>query len=209
MARPIVINWPVTSNTVVSSLQTLGAAGNLVINNGPNGFFDFVKVTRSITLTSTNNLSGVNFTITGTLNGATISEVLAGPNNNTVTSVNIYDTITSIASNAAAAAVSAGSGQTGRTRWINFDYDQLIMNYSVQVVVGAATINYTFNTTLDDVNVVATPTLTAPVGAMTAATTTQFATLTTPINYANVTINSSNSTGTLTLTLLIQGIGRT
>src|SRR6266850_3299330 len=113
MARPVVINWPVTSNTSVAALQTLGAAGNLVINYGPNGFFDFVNLTRKITFTSANNLAGVNFTITGTLNGTTISEVLAGPNANTVTSVNIYDTITSIAANAAAAAVSAGTGQTG------------------------------------------------------------------------------------------------
>jgi|ERR1700692_1307980 len=208
MARPIVITWPVLSNTAVAPLQTLAGAGPLALTTAPAAYI-FNRITRTITLTSTNNLSGVNFTITGTLNGATISEVLAGPNNNTVTSVNIYDSITSIVANAAAAAVSAGTGSTGRTHWINFDYDQLIMNYSVQVAVGATTINYTFNTTLDDVNIVATPTLTQLAVGLTNATTTQFAGLTIPVNYGNITINSSNSTGTLTATFLLQGIGRT
>lgn len=206
MARPIVINWPVTSNTVIAALQTLTGAGTLTLTSSP---YNFIGITRTITLTSGNNLSGVNFTITGTLNGASISEVLAGPNSNTVTSVNIYDSIISITTNAAAAAVSAGTGTTGRTRWINFDYDQLIMNYSVQVTVVATTINYTFNTTLDDVNTVASPTLTTLATGLTGATTTQFASLTIPVNYGCVTINSSNSTGTLIATILIQGIGRT
>jgi hypothetical protein len=221
--RPRVITWPVASATSISALQTLAGAGNLLLNGSLNTSGNYTShvtypgslaipliifsgYTRTITLTSTNNLSGVNFTINGILNNAPLSEVLAGPNNNTVTSVNAYDAITSISTNAAAAAVSAGTGTTGRTAWISFDYDMLVPNYSVQGVVTATTINYTLFLTLDDPNVVTTPTVFSPVMALTGATTSQFASLTNPINYMNITINSSNATGALVATFLQQGI---
>jgi hypothetical protein len=221
--RPRVITWPAPSATSISVLQTLGLAGNLLLNGSLNTsgkytshvtypgslgipLITFPGYTRTITLTSTNDLSGDNFTIVGMLNNSEISEVLAGPNNTTVTSVNAYDSIISITANAAVAAVSAGTGTTGRTAWISFDYDMLVANYSVQGVVTATTINYTLFLTLDDPNVVATPTVFSPITALTGATTSQFASLTNPINYMNITINSSNTTGALVATFLQQGI---
>lgn len=208
--RPIICNWPVSSNTSIALLQTLAGAGTLklngpLVNPGSNiPAVQFVGITRAITLTSTNDLSGVNFTIKGYFNGAVLSEVLAGPNNGTVTSANIYDGIYSITTNGAAAAVSVGTATTGRTKWINFDYDMLVPNYSVQVAV-TGTINYTFKVTLDDASS-ASPTLSTPVVAMTAATTTQLAYLTNPIKWMNVTVNSSDGTGAIVATFLQQGI---
>lgn len=66
--------------------------------------------TGQITLTSTGNLSGITFAIVGlSITGAPLTENLAGPNNNTVTSVNSYSAITSITpGGAVATAVSAG-----------------------------------------------------------------------------------------------------
>ena len=56
---------------------------------------DFGIVPR-ITFNSANDLSGVNFLITGYQNGVFISETLKGPNNTTVTSVNCFDTVAQI-----------------------------------------------------------------------------------------------------------------
>jgi hypothetical protein len=212
MTRPVVITWPLTSTTAVAKAQTLVAAGNLVLNgsliapgiNIPPIVFN--GITRTITLTSAANLSAVNFTITGYVNSAIVTEVLAGPNGNTVTSVNAYDSILSISASAGFSpnTVSAGTGQTGRTHWINFDYDILVPNYSIQVVV-TGTINYTFGVTLDDVNTV-TPTVFTPVVALTGATTSQLASLTAPINWMKITINSSDATGAIVATFLQQGL---
>jgi len=209
--RPIVKTWTAANTTSIAQAQTLVAAGNLVLN-GPlrqPGYItvNFLDFTRSITLTSTANLSGINFTINGMLNNSPLSEVLAGPNNNTVTSVNIYDSIVSITASAGFSpnTVSVGTGLTGRTHWINFDYDILIPNYSTQVVVTNA-INYTYNVTLDDPNIVATPTVFAPIVAMTGATTSQFASVNDPLNYINITVNSAGATGSLVATFLFQGL---
>ena len=60
--------------------------------------------------------------------------------------------------------------------------------------------------TLDDPNIVATPTVFSPITAMTSATANQFASFTNPINYMNITINSAGATGTLVATFLQQGI---
>lgn len=209
--RPRVITWPVQSTTSIAALQTLGAAGKVTLNGSlvlPGANIPpivFPGYTRSITITSLNNLSGVNFTINGVLNNAPLSEILVGPDHDTVTSANIYDAITSITTSAAAAAFSVGTGENGRTRWINFDYDMLVPNYSVSVAY-TATVSYTLNVTLDDPNVVAVPTVFTPVSAMTAASSSQFASLTNPINYMNITINSSDATGALVVTFLQQGI---
>jgi hypothetical protein len=209
--RPVAVTWPAPSTTYIALAQTLSAAGNLVLNGGGGTpglntpVVVFPGFTRVVTLTSTANLSGINFTITGTLNNSTISEVLAGPNNNTVTSTNIYDSITSIAASAAfnPNTVSAGIGATGRTQWTNWDYNAPVCNYSVQVAV-TGTINYTLNVTLDDANV-ASPTLTAPITALANATTTQLGNLTIPVKWMNVKINSSGADGALVATFLRQG----
>jgi hypothetical protein len=65
------------------------------VNDGSN-------MASTVTLTSTGNISGVNFTITGTdANGSSASEVIAGPNNTTVTTTAAFLTVTQVAANAA------------------------------------------------------------------------------------------------------------
>jgi hypothetical protein len=68
---------------------------------------------RTISLTSTDNLSGVTFVIIGTSNGVTVTENVTGPNNTTVYSAKAYDTITTIQSTIAGSTnLSVGSGTT-------------------------------------------------------------------------------------------------
>lgn len=208
MARPTVFKWPAPDTQAVSLTQSLGAAGNLLINGTlANLFYGnavFPGIYRKVTLTSVNNLAAINFTITGTYQGNTISEVLAGPNNNTVSSVNLYDSITSISTNGAVAAVSSGTGTTGKTHWFNSNNQSRFFNLSIQVVV-AGTINYTFQTTLDDLQTVATPTTFNPIVALIGATTSQLASYSSPTLYSSIVINSSTN-GSLVSTFLQQGI---
>ena len=109
------------STTSIAAGQTLGGAGDLnltgtAVNDGSN-------MASTVTLTSTGNISGVNFTITGTdSTGATVSEVEAGPNNNTVTTAQAFLTVTSIAANGAVGTnTSAGFTATTTTQGILFE----------------------------------------------------------------------------------------
>ena len=95
-------NWPTPVVNGISLFQTLTANIPMLLNGsyvnkitGTINFIDFGIVPR-ITLNSAANLSGINFLITGYQNGVFISETLTGPNANTVTSVNCFDTLLQI-----------------------------------------------------------------------------------------------------------------
>jgi hypothetical protein len=156
-------------------------------------------ISRNVSLTSTNNLSGVNFTITGVLNGSSVSEIIAGPNNNTVYTTQLFDVIVSVSVNAAVSNVSVGTGLIGKTHWFQYCYNRDISYFSVQVIV-VGTINYSFNITSDDVKATSTPSLTSPIASLTNTNTTEFKSFPSiPFYYGNITINSSGSDGSLTI----------
>ena len=90
--------------------ESIVGAGDLTIYGSQDylatcGFYSFVKIN------SSNNLSGVQFTITGTdIDGNAISEVITGPTAGaTVTSSNIFRTITKIETDGAASSVNVGT----------------------------------------------------------------------------------------------------
>lgn len=227
MGTPKVFNWPAPSTTAVALGQTLGEAGVLILNGSlvntaePVPQAVFAGISRSVSLTSTANLTARTFSIYGTYNGRIISEDIAGPNNNTVQTNSFFDTVTSVSVDGAVATnVSVGTGTTGHTHWFKYNYNASVYGFGVQVVV-ANTINYTFQSTLDDVQVVSTPTAFATINTMSAATTSQIggnATLSLvngagnyqafvpiPFNYCRVLINSSTN-GSLIATYIQQGI---
>jgi hypothetical protein len=211
MSKPAVFNWPAPSVNAVCLLQNTAGAGNLLINgalSNVGGIFIpsvvFNGITRTISLTSTNNLSGVTFTINGTnFLGTHISESGPGPNNDTRYTTNAFASVTSITVNGAVNAVSVGTGETGQTMWNKYDYYRPYPSLAVQVVV-TGTISWTFNVTLDDVTLVI-PTLFAPDTNLTAQTGNAFDTVTDPLNYYNITINSSTN-GSLVATFIQQGV---
>lgn len=76
-------------------------AGKLSLNGGfveANGTVDFIKrgYSSSVSITSAFNLAAFTFTIYGVNNGFYTSEVVIGPNANTVTSVGIYEKVIDI-----------------------------------------------------------------------------------------------------------------
>jgi len=95
-------NWPAPIANGISLFRTTTANTPLLLNGSYVNkttrivnFIDFGIVPR-VTLNSAANLSAINFLITGYQNGVFISETLTGPNANTVTSVNCFDTVTQI-----------------------------------------------------------------------------------------------------------------
>lgn len=144
--KPVTITWPIATKNGVATSQTLGGAGSLVINgslvNRTLGLGAiFYKMARVASLTSAlggPDLRGVNFTITGTLNGQVVSETLAGPNTNaTVETDQLFNSVTSITTSAAVggSGVTAGMGTTGRTDWILYNYHNTANALSVQYTI--------------------------------------------------------------------------
>ena len=90
--------------------QTVLTNGFVTINGLTRGNFISSGYMRTISFTSTNDLSAMFFTIIGVQNGVPITENVTGPNNDTVYSFHYYDSITSIQASAGAAAIEVGSG---------------------------------------------------------------------------------------------------
>ena len=130
---------------------------------------------------------------------------MAGPNVNTVASTKYYDSITSITTSGAVTAISVGTGTEGFTNWFTFDTHGSVANLAIQCVA-TATISYSFQVTLDDVQTVASPTTFTPVTTLTTATGSILANYTAPFTYGRIAILSSDATGSLTASFLQQGL---
>jgi len=135
MSRYLRYIFPASNTSDVCALQTTIGAANLVLSgnlvNQVTNQVSFIDrgYSRSISLTSVNNLAAVNFTITGVQNGTLVTEVLVGPNANTVSSVQIFDKVYSVATSGAAALVRVGSGYDGFFPLIGIDLDRSNINY--------------------------------------------------------------------------------
>ena len=97
------------SNGLVKE-QTLTGAGNFIMD-GSQSALASSGLNSFLTFSSSNDLSSVSFTVTGTdINGNALNEVISGPSaGGTITSTNIFRTVTQISSNAAAASVDVGT----------------------------------------------------------------------------------------------------
>jgi hypothetical protein len=143
MSRIFSYTFPACNIEDVCKIQALTGAGNLILNgnlsNQITGEVSFIDngYSRSISITSNQNLTGVNFTINGTQNGVAVSQTVAGPNNTTVYYNPDYDVITSISSGAAAANVAIGSGLKGFISLIKLNLNKDILNYSLSMYAGS------------------------------------------------------------------------
>lgn len=154
------LTWPIQDVAAVCALQNLAASGTLLLNGTladpsiPNQIsFINAKMTRSVSLTSTNDLSATNFVINGFQNGAFVTETLSGPNNNTVYGARYYDIITSVVASTAVTGISVGTGNAGFFPLLVVNSNVASINYSASVLLPAGSgINYSFFQTLDQVN---------------------------------------------------------
>jgi hypothetical protein len=148
--RPIQItttSFTIADGNGVAAAQQLLAAGDLTLVSST----VTLSPPRYVTLTSLGNLSGVLFSITGTApNGSPQTEVLSGPNANTVTSTMTFATITAISTDGAVGTdVEAGYTQSGYSAWWPLDIytPNQVTTISVNV---SGTINYSVEYTNED-----------------------------------------------------------
>lgn len=139
MSRSLSYIFPAGNTTDICQEQSVGEAAPLVLNgnlvDSITNQVSFISrgYARSISITSANNLSGVDFTVLGTQNGITIEEVLTGPNNSTVYSDSVFDVITSVTTNDAANDVSVGSGWKGFFSLIAINLEKDVINYGLTI----------------------------------------------------------------------------
>lgn len=183
----------------VALAQQLLAAGDLTLVSST------VTLTppRYITLTSLGNLSGVLFSITGTApNGSPQTEVLSGPNANTVTSTMTFATITAISTDGAVGTdVEAGYTQSGYSAWWPLDIytPNQVTTISVNV---SGTINYSVEYTNEDPfdnSIVQLPKA-HPNASLTGATADQTEFTTTLMRAVRFKVNSGSGIARVTIT---------
>ena len=141
-------NWPASSANGIAAFQATTANTPLILNgsyvNKSNGQINFIDsgIVPRITLNSVANISAINFTITGYQNGVFISETLAGPNANTVTSTNCFDIVQQVTPNTTGFnTVQVGVGSTGYFPIILLNtakQNTSSINYALNMVAAAA-----------------------------------------------------------------------
>lgn len=207
--RPISVSRALVAAAVgaVAAAQTTAGAGNLLINGTlASGGVATLDVQRTVALTSAANLSAINFTLFGTDDqGRVISEVLAGPNANTVSSVLNYKTITRIAVSAAVGTnVTADTVGTGASVEIPVDLYVNAFNVTLATEI-TGVVNYTIQYTFDNVfDGTGGPYNWASVTNMQAQTTNQNTVQTQPVRAFRILTNSG--TGTVKLLVVQAGL---
>lgn len=138
--------------TSIAAAQTTAGAGNLLINGTlAAGGVATLDAQRKVGIASAGDDSAVTFTVFGTDQmGRAISEALAGPNANTVSTTLDFLTVTRVAVSAAVGvAVTVGTTGVGASQPVPLDL-YLPFGSTVSVVLTGA-MNYTVQVTNDDV----------------------------------------------------------
>lgn len=206
---------PVFPAVVTKPLVMNGTYVSRTENDFP--YFRYKGVYRSVSITSTNNLSGVNFFITGYYKGNLKTVTLVGPNNGTVDSgINpipaertIFEKVTSIIADGAATGVSIGSGVVGITVPFGNDADSLGTSYALQAEAIQPTLHFAAYATLNNVSTDEAP---ATQTLIPAGTGTAFASGTIPYRYIWFQVNpllASTETGSGLFTLSSNNLSQT
>jgi len=138
MSRYLKYTFPTIDTAAISLLQTLAGGGDLALNGtlvdstGSEVSFITNGYSRTVSITSANDLSLATFTVTGTQNGVVVTENITGPTAGvTITGDLSFDVVTSISVDIAVRAVSVGSGADGFFRLITIDPNMGGLNYSL------------------------------------------------------------------------------
>lgn len=146
----------------IAVAQQLAGAGNLTLNGvgvmADDGSASFnigkalLEPPRPVTLTSAANLSAITFTVYGFDRARSpISEAIAGPNANTVTTTKYFAQVSRIAASAAVGSdVEAGWGATAASRVVPLDHHKNPFSVSVDCVV-VGTVDYDVQYTHDNI----------------------------------------------------------
>lgn len=207
--RPIVITRTLATADAdgIALAQTLGGAGSLTLNGAlvVSGVAQLTQQ-RVVGIASTGNLSAITFTVYGTNEaGIAISESLAGPNNNTVSTTLNFLTVTQVAASAAVGTnVTVGTTDVGASAPVPLDLYLEPFNVSLFIdVTGTVdvTVQYTGD---DDVLTSVGPFVWFNHTDLTNETADTVGTIISPVTAVRLLTNSG--TGTAQLTVLQAGV---
>ena len=208
--RPVIFSFPTqTVNSVCATQTTTATDQSLVLNGSLSNFNAGVTpfavtvapgIQRSITLTSTGNISSSTFTISGIdTSGYAVSTTLTGPNNSTATTVAEFFKVTAISvGTIATSAFTAGVGITGTSRWVVIDNYQNPVITSVAITMNTATTSLvSIQHTFDPISTTTTPTVTAATGLSSIGTSTNLTYNENATAYRAIFLASTTATGTM------------
>ena len=198
--RSITFSLPAAVTNGICLSQTRASAGALTLNGSlVSGGVASLVTSQRVGIAGTSNNSAVNFTIVGTgTNGLSQTEVLAGPNNNTVNTTHDFLTVTSITSSAAITGnITVGTVAIGSSNPFSVDPYVNPTSLGVDTTV-SGTVNYTIEFTTADLSPLwdlnsNTPTWFGMFGFI-GATAGAYGKLDQPCTLARITINSGTGT---------------
>lgn len=206
--RPIIKSRTLAAAAVgaICANQTLGIPGNLLINGTlASGGVATMAAQQQIGITSGGNIATVVFTVTGTDDqGRVISETITGVNTNTVNSVLNYRTITQIAASATiGSAITVDTIGAGASQEIPIDLYVNQINITLATEI-TGVVNYTIQSTFDDVFSGSGPFNWASVAGLLSQTTNQNVNGTQPFRAFRILTNSGQ--GTVKLIVIQAGL---
>lgn len=214
--RPAQFTFSAAATTAVTTAQTTAGATPLAIDGtlavpaqiGKAAYAALGNgINRTVSLTSTGALSGINITISGfDSNNNPVTETRAGPSNNTVETTALFNRVTSVVpASALGTAMSVGTGTTGATNWFEVDYFVNPANIGLWLQI-TATLSATVQLTPDSLQNGVTPHPFAH-AYLTAVTADAASELPYPAQGVRALINSSSGSGALVFTVIQAGAG--
>ena len=214
--RPVIFSFPTqTVNGVCATQTTTATDQSLVLNGSLSNFNAGVTpfavtvapgLQRTLTVTSTGNISTATFTITGIdTSGYAVSTTLTGPNATTATTVAEFFKVTAISvGTIATTAFTAGVGITGTSRWAMVDTFQnpVVVTVAINTVTSApVSIQHTF----DPISTSTSPMIIAATGLTSITTATNLSYNENATAYRAIFIASGTATGVAQVNIIQSG----
>ena len=214
--RPVIFSFPTqTVNGVCATQTTTATDQSLVLNGSLSNFNAGVTpfavtvapgLQRTLTVTSTGNISTATFTITGIdTSGYAVSTTLTGPNNATATTVAEFFKVTAISvGTIATSAFTVGVGITGTSRWAMVDTFQnpVVVTVAINTVTSApVSIQHTF----DPISTSTSPMIIAATGLTSITTATNLSYSENATAYRAIFIASGTATGVAQVNIIQSG----
>lgn len=208
--QPVIISLSLTidADGIVESVDP-GAGGSIAMDGDlVSGSTATLDADQKVSITSVASEVARTFTITGTdLYGRAQSEgVTGGGAGATVETAGYYKTVTDVSvDDATTGAITVGSGSAGATQTIPVDWRENDFNASLAVVLSsAATMTYTVEHTIDDVQNTSVSPAWFDTANLTGLSATALSNVTFPIRAVRLNITAFTD-GTATLTILQAG----
>ena len=204
--RPVIFSFPTqTANGVCATQTTTATDQSLVLNGSLSNFNAGVTpfavtvapgLQRTLTVTSTGNISTATFTITGIdTSGYAVSTTLTGPNNATATTVAEFFKVTAISvGTIATSAFTVGVGATGTSRWAMVDTFQNPVGVTVAINT-ATSAPVSIQHTFDPISTSTSPMIISATGLTTITTATNLSYSENATAYRAIFVATGTATG--------------